>query len=139
MSDATPEAVTVDAAPVVADKPSMTGLGAIVYYLMLAGFVTGITWLVAGVLAYAGRESYVGEVLESHRRFQIRTFWWSTLSLLALGVCSWVVLGVFAFAGIYALVPIWIGVEWLIGIVVVVWTLYRVIIGLVRWSNGRQI
>ena len=46
----------------------------IIYVLYLAGFVTGITPLIGLVMAYMAR-STSPSWLDTHYRFQIRTFW----------------------------------------------------------------
>jgi uncharacterized membrane protein len=86
----------------------------VVYALQAAGFFFGITWIVAVVVDYVKRDDAVGTWLESHFRWQIRTFWFGLL---------WGVIG-----GILCLV--------LIGFVILfadaVWIIYRIAKG---WLN----
>jgi uncharacterized membrane protein len=91
-----------------------------VYVLQAAGFFTGgITWIVAVVINYVKREEVAGTWLESHFRWQIRTFWFGLL---------WGVIG-----GILALV--------LVGFAILfadaVWIIYRIVKGWLNLSDGK--
>jgi uncharacterized membrane protein len=92
----------------------------VVYALQAAGFILGgITWIVAVVINYVKREEVAGTWLESHFRWQIRTFWFGLL---------WGVVG-----GILALV--------LVGFVILfadaVWIIYRIVKGWLNLSDGK--
>lgn len=50
-----------------------------VYVLQAMGFLLGITWAVALIIAYIKRDQMQGTWLESHARWQIRTFWFGFL------------------------------------------------------------
>lgn len=82
---------------------SLKTLTAVIYGLHAASFFVGITMLIAIILNYVKRDEVQGTWLESHFRWQIRTFWfsllWFTLSMLAL----------FAYVGIlgFAATAIW--------------------------------
>jgi len=91
-----------------------------VYALQALGFVFGITFVVAVVLNYIKREDVRGTWLESHFRWQIRTFWYGLL---------WSVLGTL-------LAIILIG--WFIWAAAVVWVIYRIAKGWLRLSEGRE-
>jgi uncharacterized membrane protein len=54
-----------------------------VYILQLASILVGITLVAGAIINYLKRRDVEGTWLESHFRWQIRTFWWS---LLWLGV-----------------------------------------------------
>ena len=67
------------------------------YVLQAAFFVSGISAIVAIVLAYIKRDDARGTWLESHFRWQIRTFWFALLwgalgGLLMIVLVGWVVL-----------------------------------------------
>jgi uncharacterized membrane protein len=92
----------------------------IVYALQAAGFILGgLTWIVAVVINYVKREEFAGTWLESHCRWQIRTFWFGLL---------WGVIG-----GILALV--------LVGFIVLfadaVWIIYRIVKGWLNLNDGK--
>ena len=67
------------------------------YVLQAAFFVSGISAIVAVVLAYIKRDDARGTWLESHFRWQIRTFWFALLwgalgGLLMIILIGWLVL-----------------------------------------------
>jgi uncharacterized membrane protein len=95
-------------------------LAMVVYALQAAGFILGgITWIVAVVINYVKRDDVTGTWLESHFRWQIRTFWFGLL---------WGVIG-----GLLALV--------LVGFVILfadaVWIIYRIVKGWLNLSDGK--
>lgn len=75
---------------------SAENMAKVVYVLYLVSLLVGVTALVAVVIAYINRNE--GEAwLQSHYRFQIRTFWIGTLyvflgSLLSLAIVGWFIL-----------------------------------------------
>ena len=91
----------------------------LVYALQAAGFFVGITWIVAVVINYVKKEDVAGTWLESHFRWQIRTFWFGLL---------WGVIG-----GILAFV--------LVGFVILfadgVWIIYRIVKGWLKLNDGK--
>jgi len=92
----------------------------LVYALQAASFAVGITLIIGVILNYIKREDVRGTWLESHFRWQIRTFWYSVL---------WTVIGVLT-----AIV--------LIGYAVLfanaIWVIYRIIKGWIRLSEGME-
>lgn len=90
-----------------------------VYALQALAIILGITYLVAVIINYIKIDDVRGTWLESHFRWQIRTFWYSVL---------WAVIGgltVFIFVGFVIL-----GVA-------SVWVIYRVIKGWMRLSENK--
>ena len=90
-----------------------------VYALQALAIILGITYLVAIIINYIKIDDVRGTWLESHFRWQIRTFWYSVL---------WGVIGgltVFIFVGFVIL-----------GIASV-WVIYRVIKGWMRLSENK--
>jgi uncharacterized membrane protein len=104
-----------------ADERNLKNVAIAVYALQAAGFFVGITWIVAVVLDYVKRDDAAGTWLESHYRWQIRTFWWGLL---------WAVVG-----GLTALV--------FIGFVVLaaaaIWIIYRIVKGWLYLSENRPV
>lgn len=96
------------------------GLALTIYILYLAGFLTGVTAFVGVVVAHVKRSSASGW-LESHFRFQIRTFW------IGLGyfVIGWLLVAL--------LVGVPILIWWL------AWTLVRVIKGMLLLNERKPI
>jgi uncharacterized membrane protein len=92
---------------------------------IIGAFLTGWPSIIAVILNYVKRGEARGTWVESHFRWQIRTFWFG---LLWAGLC---LLGIILTLGIGILV-LWIPLAF-----VTVWFLYRVIRGWVRLSNGQ--
>jgi uncharacterized membrane protein len=81
------------------------------YALSLLGF--GITAIVAIVLDYIKRDDAQGTWLESHFRWQIRTFWfgllWASLGAITLIiVIGWIILGITCVWFIYRIAKGWL-------------------------------
>lgn len=91
----------------------------VVYALQALAFVAGITGIVAIVINYVKLGDVRGSWLESHFRWQIRTFWYSIL---------WSVIGfilVFALIG-YAIL-----------LATAVWVIYRIVKGWLRLADNK--
>jgi len=95
----------------------------VVYALQAFGLLLPVVlpWIVGVVIDYVKREDATGTWLESHFRWQIRTFWWSLL---------WAVIG-----GVLLLVLI----GWLVLAVAGVWVLYRIVKGWLRLAEQREV
>ncbi len=92
----------------------------LVYILQAIGFFAGVTFIAAVIVNYIKKDDVKGTWLESHFRWQIRTFWfsamWATLGLILMIV----IVGYFVF------------------VANLIWTLYRVIKGLIRLNDKRE-
>jgi uncharacterized membrane protein len=77
------------------DEKNLKTVATVVYALQVAGFFTGIAWIVAIVVNYVKLDDARGTWLESHFRWQIRTFWWG-LAWGAVGAITTLVLIGFA-------------------------------------------
>jgi uncharacterized membrane protein len=75
----------------------------LIYILYLVSFVVGITFLVGLVMAYVNKDS-APEWLQSHYRYQIRTFW---IGLLYGTVSAIATLAVIGLVGL-AFLAVWI-------------------------------
>ena len=64
----------------------------LVYILYLVGLVFGITGIIGVIVAYVNKEDGP-DWLQSHYRFQIRTFWMGLVFLIAGTVLSVVLIG----------------------------------------------
>jgi uncharacterized membrane protein len=99
-----------------AREASLRRLTMIVYGLQVVSFLLGFTLIVAVIINYLKRDEVAGTWLESHFRWQIRTFWYSLLWLgvgLALLV---VVIGFFVLMGsalwlLYRAIKGWLSLE----------------------------
>jgi uncharacterized membrane protein len=95
------------------DEKSLKTLTMVVYALQAVGFIVAITWLVAVVINYVKKEEVAGSWLESHFRWQIRTFWFgllwgavgALLLLVVVGYLVWVAAGIWV---IYRIVKGWL-------------------------------
>ncbi|MBA3013325.1 MAG: hypothetical protein KKD63_06795 [Proteobacteria bacterium] len=67
---------------------SLKNITTVVYALQAASFLFGVTALVAIIINYVKKDDIAGTWLESHFRWQIRTFWfgliWGSLGVLTL-------------------------------------------------------
>ena len=79
---------------------------------IVGAFVFGFPSIIAVVLNYVYQHGTRGTYLESHFRWQIRTFWFAAL---------WIVIGVMLFVTL-----IGIPIAWIICIAAGVWVIYRV-------------
>jgi uncharacterized membrane protein len=98
---------------------SLKTVATIVYVLPALGFFNGITWIAAVIINYVKREDVAGTWLESHFRWQIRTFWFGLL---------WALLGVILFVLI---------VGWFILAADAIWIIYRIVKGWLNLSENR--
>ena len=96
------------------DEKSLKTITTVVYALHVAGFFTGIAWIVAIVMNYVKLDDAKGTWLESHFRWQIRTFWWGLLWAAIGALTVFVLIG---FAILFA---------------DAVWIIYRIVKG---WLN----
>jgi uncharacterized membrane protein len=86
---------------------------AVVYALQAAAYFTGLTALVGVIVNYVKLDDVRGTWLESHFRWQIRTFWFALLWFV-LGWLSWlvfvgmIVVGATAIWVIYRIVKGWL-------------------------------
>ena len=99
------------------DNPT---LALVIYILYIIGYFTGITALIGVIIAHIQSVSDSGYI-QSHYRFQIRTFWIGLLYLIVGSVLSYVIVGI----------PILIW--WLI------WALIRIIKGILLLNKHAPI
>ena len=93
---------------------------------VVGAFLTGWPSVIAVILNYVKRGDVRGTWLESHFRWQIRTFWFGLL---------WVALCVFFIIGTLG---IGILIAWLPLAFVSLWFIYRILRGWLRLRDGRQ-
>jgi uncharacterized membrane protein len=93
--------------------------------LVVTAFLTGWPSIIAVILNYVKRDSVRGTWLESHFRWQIRTFWygvlWSALCMLFV----FVTLGI-------GLIVVWLPLAAL-----TIWLIYRIAKGWMALRDGR--
>ncbi len=103
----------------VQEEQSLKTITTVVYVLQAISFFIGITFIVGVIVNYIKKSTVEGTWLESHFRWQIRTFWFSLL---------WSIIG-------FVLVFV------LIGYVVLaadaLWVIYRIARGWINMSAGK--
>ncbi|MCP5268379.1 MAG: hypothetical protein H6943_04970 [Zoogloeaceae bacterium] len=85
------------------------------------GFVFGVPSLLAVILNYVKRGDVAGTWLESHFRWQIRTFWFTLLWLIVYGLFIITIIG--------------IPIAWALIAILGVWVAYRVVRGWMALSD----
>ena len=79
--------------------PSLVTITHVVYALLALSLVTGIPAILAVIINYVKRRETRGTYLDSHFRWQIRTFWFGILwFVIALVLAVTIVLAPFALA-----------------------------------------
>ena len=96
---------------------------------VVGAFVFGFPSIIAVIINYVKRSDVRGTFLDSHFRWQIRTFWFAAL-WATLGVLLWVVLAI-------------VLIGFLIGPAILVltglWVIYRVVRGWLALRDGRPV
>jgi uncharacterized membrane protein len=110
------ENVAVANAEIERSAKSVTTL---IYALYAASLLVGITAIVAIVMNYIKKDDVAGTFLESHFRWQIRTFWFGLL---------WSVVGV-------VLMVVLVG--WAVLFANTVWMIYRIVKGWLRLNDNK--
>jgi uncharacterized membrane protein len=120
-------------------RPSLVTLTHVIYALHAASLLTGVVgaatvvgaflfgWpsIIAVIVNYVKRDEARGTWLESHFRWQIRTFWFGLLWILLCGVFVFLTLGI----GIFV---VWIPVGLL-----ALWFIYRIARGWIALNERR--
>ena len=120
-------------------RPSLVQLTHIIYGLhaiavgvgitsaatVAGGFVFGLPSLIAVFINYLKRGDVKGTWLESHFRWQIRTFWFTFLWLIVYGLLIITIIGIPIAWIMIALLGLWVG--------------YRVIRGWVALADARPV
>jgi uncharacterized membrane protein len=97
-----------------AQMKSLRSLTQAVYILYALSYFAGITAIIGIIINYVKKEEVAGTWLESHFRWQIRTFWFSLL---------WAVIGMLTFFFVIGMVILFANFCWII---------YRIVKG---WLN----
>jgi uncharacterized membrane protein len=103
------------------DEQGLKTVATVVYALQAAGFFVGITWIVAVIIDYVKQDDAKGSWLESHYRWQIRTFWFGLLWGVIGGILSLIVIGFIVLAAD------------------AIWIIYRIVKGWLRLAERREV
>ena len=98
-------------------------MGILTSALIVTAFVTGWPSIIAVIINYVKRGDVRGSYLDSHFSWQIRTFWYALLWLLAATLLIFTLVG--------------IPLAWLLGVAVGIWVLYRIIRGWITLGSGK--
>jgi uncharacterized membrane protein len=105
------------------------GLGVATSAFIVTSFLFGLPSIVAVIMNYVRRGDVRGTWLESHFRWQIRTFWFALLwTVLAFLVSVPLMLVLVGFVTMWAAI-----------VAIGLWVLYRVVRGWLRLSGGQPI
>lgn len=106
-------------AAAVTDKQKQLVL--LVYILQAASFLVGITALAGLIINYLAWEEVDGTWLETHFKWQIKTFWFAVLGFVAGAVLFFIVIG------------------GLIMLVTSIWVIYRIIKGWLAYRDQKPL
>lgn len=111
----------IDQAATVGSDRKHTGkaIATFVYALQAASFLVGFTSVVGVIVNYVKLDDVRGTWVESHFRWQIRTFWFSLL---------WSVIGA---------ITVYILIGWLVLAVLFLWMIYRIVKGWLYLNDGK--
>ena len=138
MPDSPTPSMTADAPPVDESLVTYTNviyalhslsvvIGLSTFHTIVGSFIWGLPSIVAVIMNYARRSATHGTYLESHFRWQIRTFWYAVLWSLVIWCVSLPL--VFILIGI--------GVLWLGFVALAIWIIYRVARGWLALRDRR--
>lgn len=98
---------------------SLVSLTQFIYILQTLGYLTVLSYIAAVIVNYVKLDEVRGTWLESHFRWQIRTFWFSMLWFLLGGLTFFIVIGYFLI------------------VFTVFWIIYRIIKGWLRLLDNK--
>lgn len=101
------------------NEKSAKTLTTVIYMLYAVSFLVGVTAIAAIILNYIKKKDVAGTYLESHFRWQIRTFWFGVLWSIVGGATFGIVVGWFVLAAN------------------VVWIIYRIASGWLRLNDNK--
>jgi uncharacterized membrane protein len=101
------------------DEAAAKSAAQLVYILHAVGFFIGLTWIAAVIVNYVKQDVARGTWLESHFRWQIRTFWFGLLWGVIGAITAMVFVGFAILAANY------------------IWLIYRVVKGWLFFSERK--
>jgi uncharacterized membrane protein len=109
---------------------SLSVLVAVLGHGSIAGrFVFGLPSIIAVIMNYARRSDARGTFLHSHFQWQIRTFWFALLWLVATALITWPLMLV----GVG--IPLW----WIARGATGIWVIYRIARGWLALRDGKPV
>jgi uncharacterized membrane protein len=104
-------------------------IGVLSTAFIVTAFVFGLPSIIAVIMNYARRDQVRDTWLESHFRWQRRTFWFALLGLVAASLVFWPLV----------LILIVIPLLWLSYFAIGVWAIYRIAKGWIALGNQRPV
>jgi uncharacterized membrane protein len=95
--------------------------GVLTSAFIVTAFLSGWPSIIAVLLNYIKREDARGTYLDSHFRWQIRTFWFALLWLVAGAILVFTIIG--------------IPLAWILIMIIGLWVLYRMMRGVAQLMN----
>ncbi len=92
----------------------------IIYILQAAALFNGLTFLIAVIINYVKLDDIRGTWLESHFRWQIRTFWFALLWCAVGAITFLLVIGYFVL------------------VAAAIWVIYRIVKGTLRLLENKE-
>ena len=112
--------MTEEVATTTENDNSQKTIATIIYALQAVSFLLGVTFIIAVIINYVKKSDVAGTWLESHFRWQIRTFWFALLwSIIGL-------IGAFFVIGYFLLIAN------------AIWVIYRIVKGWLRLNDGKE-
>ena len=71
-----------------------SSIAKVIYILLIVGTIIGVTGIIAVIMAYVNKDDST-HWLQTHYRFQIRTFWIGILYVMMGAITSGIVIGYF--------------------------------------------
>jgi uncharacterized membrane protein len=96
-------------------------IAGICYALYAVSFLVGVTAIAAIILGYIKREDAGGTWVDSHFRWQIRTFWITLAGSIVFWILSLIVIGIPLLIALY------------------IWAIYRIVKGWLRLYERRSV
>jgi uncharacterized membrane protein len=102
-------------------------IGLSTFHTIVGSFIWGLPSIVAVIMNYARRSATVGTFLESHFRWQIRTFWFAVLWSVVIWAVSLPLMLVLIGFPLFIVAPLALGI----------WIAYRVLRGWLALKDRR--
>jgi uncharacterized membrane protein len=100
-------------------------MGVVSSAAVVTAFLTGWPSIIAVILNYVKRSDARGTILESHFRWQLRTFWSALVWLVVATACALTIIG--------------LPLAWVIVVATGMWVLYRIARGWIALGDERPI
>ncbi|MDO4640799.1 MAG: hypothetical protein Q4A84_03730 [Neisseria sp.] len=92
-----------------------------VYILYALSVFIGVTGLVGVIIAYTKRDDFAGTFYHSHLQYLIKTFWVALIG------------------SIIGTITIFILIGWLILAAAYIWSIYRIVVGFIKFNEKKPV